>query len=110
MIIIVSVICVLCPCYFSYFSACVSLKAYFLLLWIAFKRFEGFEISSKSMVYVIFCFPFFMLQCARQGFALGLTMLVGTVPSIKLDSLLKLIINLLEVLSSMKGQVGSPSV
>lgn len=51
-----------------------------------------------------------MLQCARQGFALGLTMLVGTVPSIKLDSLLKLIINLLEVLSSMKGQVGSPSV
>ncbi|KAL2254491.1 UNVERIFIED_CONTAM: Myb-binding protein 1A-like protein [Sesamum indicum] len=43
-------------------------------------------------------------ECARQGFALGLTILVGTVPSIKLDSLLKLIINLLEVSSSMKGQ------
>ncbi|KAL0365238.1 UNVERIFIED_CONTAM: Myb-binding protein 1A-like protein [Sesamum angustifolium] len=43
-------------------------------------------------------------ECARQGFALGLTILVGTVHSIKLDSLLKLIINLLEVSSSMKGQ------
>ncbi|CAA0807383.1 DNA polymerase V family [Striga hermonthica] len=41
---------------------------------------------------------------ARQGFALGLTILVGTVPSIKLDSLLKLIDTLLEVTSSMKGQ------
>ncbi|CAI9104153.1 OLC1v1002776C1 [Oldenlandia corymbosa var. corymbosa] len=43
-------------------------------------------------------------ECARQGFALGLTMLVGAVPSIKVDSLLKLIVNLLEVSSSMKGQ------
>ncbi|KAL8554862.1 hypothetical protein ACS0TY_002875 [Phlomoides rotata] len=43
-------------------------------------------------------------ECARQGFALGLTMLVGRVPSIKLDSLLKLITTLLEVTSSMKGQ------
>ncbi|KAG9130592.1 hypothetical protein Leryth_011848 [Lithospermum erythrorhizon] len=43
-------------------------------------------------------------ECARQGFALGLTILVGAVPSIKLGSLLKLIINLLEVTSSMKGQ------
>ncbi|GER55585.1 DNA polymerase V family [Striga asiatica] len=43
-------------------------------------------------------------ECARQGFALGLTVLVGTVPSIKLDSLLKLIDTLLEVTSSMKGQ------
>ncbi|KAK4381305.1 Myb-binding protein 1A-like protein, partial [Sesamum angolense] len=46
-------------------------------------------------------------ECARQGFALGLTILVGTVHSIKLDSLLKLIINLLEVSSSMKGQNSS---
>ncbi|KAD4179224.1 hypothetical protein E3N88_27815 [Mikania micrantha] len=43
-------------------------------------------------------------ECARQGFALGLTMLVGTVPSIALDSLLTLIVDLLEVSSSMKGQ------
>ncbi|KAK6156707.1 hypothetical protein DH2020_010955 [Rehmannia glutinosa] len=43
-------------------------------------------------------------ECARQGFALGLSILVGTVPSIKLESLLKLIITLLEVTSSMKGQ------
>lgn len=47
-----------------------------------------------------------LLQCARQGFALGLTILVGTVPSIRLESLLKLITTLLEVTSSMKGQVG----
>lgn len=38
-------------------------------------------------------------------------MLVGRVPSIKLDSLLKLITTLLEVTSSMKGQVGDfPSI
>ncbi|KAL3614421.1 hypothetical protein CASFOL_042495 [Castilleja foliolosa] len=43
-------------------------------------------------------------ECARQGFALGLTVLVGSVPSIKLDSLFKLIVSLLEVSSSMKGQ------
>ncbi|CAK7330365.1 unnamed protein product [Dovyalis caffra] len=43
-------------------------------------------------------------ECARQGFALGLTVLVGTVPSIKVDSVLKLIVDLLEVSSSMKGQ------
>ncbi|KAL6545842.1 hypothetical protein OROGR_009716 [Orobanche gracilis] len=43
-------------------------------------------------------------ECARQGFALGLTILVGTVSSIKLESLLKLIVTLLEVTSSMKGQ------
>ncbi|XP_023744837.1 uncharacterized protein LOC111892992 [Lactuca sativa] len=43
-------------------------------------------------------------ECARQGFALGLTMLVGAVSDIALDSLLKLIVDLLEVSSSMKGQ------
>ncbi|KAK6253357.1 hypothetical protein QUC31_015077 [Theobroma cacao] len=43
-------------------------------------------------------------ECARQGFALGLTALVATIPSIKVDSLLKLIVDLLEVTSSMKGQ------
>lgn len=43
-------------------------------------------------------------ECARQGFALGLTILVGTIHSITLDSLLKLIVDLLEVSSSMKGQ------
>lgn len=43
-------------------------------------------------------------ECARQGFALGLTLSVSTIPSIKVDSLLKLIVDLLEVSSSMKGQ------
>ncbi|XP_058069514.1 rDNA transcriptional regulator pol5 [Magnolia sinica] len=43
-------------------------------------------------------------ECARQGFALGLTVIVGTIPSIKVDSLMKLIVDLLEVSSSMKGQ------
>lgn len=47
-----------------------------------------------------------LLQCARQGFALGLTVLIGTIHSIQLESLLKLIVDLLEVSSSMKGQVG----
>lgn len=50
--------------------------------------------------------PELLLQCARQGFALGLTILVGTIHSIKLDSLLKVIVDLLDVTSSMKGQVG----
>ncbi|KAM5548469.1 rDNA transcriptional regulator pol5 [Rosa sericea] len=43
-------------------------------------------------------------ECARQGFALGLTILVSTIRSIKVDSLLKLIVDFLEVTSSMKGQ------
>ncbi|KAM1233098.1 hypothetical protein EV1_002755 [Malus domestica] len=43
-------------------------------------------------------------ECARQGFALGLTILVSTIPSIKVKSLLKLIVDFLEVSSSMKGQ------
>ena len=46
------------------------------------------------------------VQCARQGFALGMTVLVGAVPCIKVDALLKLIVELLEISSSMKGQVG----
>ncbi|KAK7412192.1 hypothetical protein VNO78_03642 [Psophocarpus tetragonolobus] len=43
-------------------------------------------------------------ECARQGFALGLTVLVGGVHIIKVESFLKLVVNLLEVTSSMKGQ------
>ncbi|KAI3439230.1 uncharacterized protein J3R85_004946 [Psidium guajava] len=43
-------------------------------------------------------------ECARQGFSLGLTLLVSTVPTIRVDSLLKLSVDLLEVSSSMKGQ------
>ncbi|CAJ1961392.1 unnamed protein product [Sphenostylis stenocarpa] len=43
-------------------------------------------------------------ECARQGFALGLTVLAGTIHNIKVESFLKLVINLLEVTSSMKGQ------
>jgi DNA polymerase phi len=43
-------------------------------------------------------------ECARQGFALGLTVLLAVVPSIKVNSLMKLIVDLLDVPSSMKGQ------
>ncbi|KAK4756143.1 hypothetical protein SAY87_006270 [Trapa incisa] len=43
-------------------------------------------------------------ECARQGFALGLALLVDTIPSIKVDAILKLSVDLLEVSSSMKGQ------
>ncbi|XP_051146638.1 rDNA transcriptional regulator pol5 [Andrographis paniculata] len=43
-------------------------------------------------------------ECARQGFALGLSILVGSVSSIKLESLLKLIPTLLDLSSSTKGQ------
>ncbi|OVA10779.1 DNA polymerase V [Macleaya cordata] len=43
-------------------------------------------------------------ECARQGFALGLTIVIGTIPCIKVDALMKLIIDILEVSSSMKGQ------
>ncbi|XP_077234059.1 DNA polymerase V family [Tasmannia lanceolata] len=43
-------------------------------------------------------------ECARQGFALGLTTVIGKIPSIKVGSLMKLIVELLEVSSSMKGQ------
>ncbi|KAF4381449.1 hypothetical protein G4B88_029804 [Cannabis sativa] len=49
-------------------------------------------------------------ECARQGFALGLTMVIGSIPSIKVDSLLKLITDLLEVTSSMKGQEARESL
>ncbi|KAG8498066.1 hypothetical protein CXB51_007330 [Gossypium anomalum] len=45
-----------------------------------------------------------VLQCVGQGFALGLTALVAKIPSIKVDSLLKLIVNLLGVSSSMEDQ------
>ena len=48
---------------------------------------------------------FFLIQCARQGFALGLSIVVAKIPAIKVDSLMKLIINLLEVSASMKGLV-----
>ncbi|MCD9637914.1 hypothetical protein HAX54_021464 [Datura stramonium] len=53
------------------------------------------------------CSPVFTLEpqkCARQGFALGTTVLVGAVPYIKVDALLKLILELSEICSSMKGQ------
>ncbi|XP_016539372.2 rDNA transcriptional regulator pol5 [Capsicum annuum] len=43
-------------------------------------------------------------ECARQGFALGMTVLVCAVPCIKVDALLKLIVELLEISSSMRGQ------
>lgn len=45
------------------------------------------------------------MQCARQGFALGLTILISTNSKIRVDSVVKLIVDSLEVTSSMKGQV-----
>lgn len=68
-----------------------------------------YEVWSSADFFVmhILASPF---QCARQGFALGLTVLVGTISTIKLDSLLKLIVDLLEVSSSMKGQVSKNHV
>lgn len=68
------------------------------------------EINLMSLVilakFFSLCYLKFALQCARQGFALGLTVSIGVIPSINVDSLLKLIVDLLEVNSSMKGQVG----
>ncbi|KAL9689369.1 hypothetical protein QQ045_009754 [Rhodiola kirilowii] len=43
-------------------------------------------------------------ECARQGFALGLAVVVRSVNSVDIGALLKLIVSLLEVTSSMKGQ------
>ncbi|CAA7034816.1 unnamed protein product [Microthlaspi erraticum] len=43
-------------------------------------------------------------ECARQGFALGLTLPVSIISSINMESLLKLISDSLSVSSSMKGQ------
>lgn len=45
------------------------------------------------------------VQCARQGFALGLAIVVGSVPAIRVDSIMKLVVQFLEVSSSRKGQV-----
>lgn len=42
--------------------------------------------------------------CARQGFALGFAAVVGSISCIEIEALLKLIEELLEVTSSMKGQ------
>lgn len=57
----------------------------------------------------VMCDLVLLFQCARQGFALGLTILLYKIPSIKVQSFLKLIVDLLEVSSSMKGQVGDNS-
>lgn len=57
----------------------------------------------------VMCDLLLLFQCARQGFALGLTILLYKIPSIKVQSFLKLIVDLLEVSSSMKGQVGDNS-
>ncbi|XP_020575481.1 myb-binding protein 1A [Phalaenopsis equestris] len=42
-------------------------------------------------------------ECARQGFSLGLAIVVEMIPAVKLVPVMKLIINLLEVSSAMKG-------
>ncbi|GKB32093.1 hypothetical protein Tco_0871494 [Tanacetum coccineum] len=44
-------------------------------------------------------------KCTRQGFALGLAMLAGAVSNITLESLWKLIVDLLKVSSPMRGQL-----
>lgn len=47
----------------------------------------------------------FALQCARQGFALGLAAIVGTIPSVNVESVMKLIEDELRVTVKMEGQV-----
>lgn len=62
--------------------------------------------SLKAKDFAHFNIEFFSVtQCARQGFALGLSVVVAKIPTIKVESLMKLIVNLLEVSASMKGQV-----
>ncbi|EHA8589761.1 rDNA transcriptional regulator pol5 [Cocos nucifera] len=43
-------------------------------------------------------------EFARQGFALGLTAVVGAIRTIEVKSVMKLIVDMLEISSSMKGQ------
>lgn len=45
------------------------------------------------------------LQYARQGFALGLAVVLESIRSIRVEAIMKLIPNLLEYSSSMKGPV-----
>jgi hypothetical protein len=45
------------------------------------------------------------LQFARQGFALGLTVVLESVRAIRVEAIMKLIPSLLEYSSSMKGLV-----
>ncbi|XP_008806265.2 myb-binding protein 1A-like protein [Phoenix dactylifera] len=43
-------------------------------------------------------------ECARQGFALGLSAVVGAIHTLEVEPVMKLIVDLLEISSSMKGQ------
>jgi len=62
-------------------------------------------VGNKTSLTILTTLIFFVIQCARQGFALGLSIVVAKIPTIKVESLMKLIVNLLEVSASMKGQV-----
>ncbi|KAI3889727.1 hypothetical protein MKX03_007749 [Papaver bracteatum] len=68
---------------------------------------DGLDNCASSLRYAIrrlICGVSSSRECARQGFVLGLTVVLKTVPDIKLDALMKLIKDILEVNSSMKGQ------
>ena len=47
------------------------------------------------------------MQCARQGFALGLCVVISRISAVSLYSVMKLVAQFLEVSSSKKGQVCS---
>ncbi|KAJ0962754.1 hypothetical protein J5N97_027876 [Dioscorea zingiberensis] len=71
------------------------------------KKDEGFENCAPSVIYAIRRLVRGVSssrECARQGFALGLAVIVGTIPSIRVDSVMKLIDDELKVTAKMEGQ------
>ncbi|KAL2936701.1 rDNA transcriptional regulator pol5 [Bienertia sinuspersici] len=68
------------------------------------------ESGNKDLVEGGFNWKLQRMMCARQGFALGLTILVSTNSKISVDAVLKLIDGSLEITSSMKGQEARDSL
>ncbi|KAM0933020.1 putative DNA-directed DNA polymerase [Dioscorea sansibarensis] len=71
------------------------------------KKDEGFENCAPSVIYAIRRLVRGVSssrECARQGFALGLAGIVGTSPSVNVESVMKLIEYELRVTAKMEGQ------
>ncbi|KAI7999884.1 hypothetical protein LOK49_LG09G01288 [Camellia lanceoleosa] len=87
----------------SILECCMSLCRIFLLL----------EYAHPSLIATLFttrlCGLLLLYSVQDKALHWVLTVLVGAIPNIKVDALLKLIVDLLEVSSSMKGQVGKSS-
>ncbi|KAI7986367.1 hypothetical protein LOK49_LG14G01210 [Camellia lanceoleosa] len=67
-------------------------------------------VSNCNFVRDSLCVVYYSFPVCKTRLCIGvLTVLVGAIPSIKVDALLKLIVDLLEVSSLMKGQVGKSS-